>query len=83
LLVGEAEALELAAVAAAELDASPLTPAFVIMAPGAVRILVGTVVGLTFVAATMIPPAAVAAVGVVAAPPSDSETTYWPVLRTM
>ena len=83
LVVGEAEALELAPVTAAELDAAPLTPAFEIMLPGAVKILVGTVVGIAFVAAITIPPAAVAAVGVAAAPPSDSETTDWPVLRTM
>jgi hypothetical protein len=86
LLVGDAEALELAAVAVAELEAAPLTPALEIMVPGAVRILVGTVVavGLAFVAATTIPPAAVAAVGVAAAPPSDSETAAdSPVLRTI
>jgi hypothetical protein len=82
LLVGDTDALELAAVAVAEL-AAPLTPALEIIVPGAVRILVGTVVGLTLVAATTIPPAAVAAVGVIAAPPSDSETADSLVLRTI
>jgi hypothetical protein len=77
-----AEALELAAVAVAELEVAPLTPALEIIEPGAVRILVGTVVGLTLVAATTIPPAAVAAIGVAVVPPSDT-AAYSPVLRTI
>lgn len=84
MAVGDAAALELAAVPAApaELDAAP--PALEVMLPGAaVRILVGTVLGVTFVAATTMPPAAVAAVCATDALPSAPEPAGpWPVLRT-
>lgn len=82
MVVGDAAALlELAAVTAAvpELDAAP---ALEVMVPGAVRILVGTVLGVMFVAATTIPPAAVAAVGVTDGPSDPEPTAPWPVLRT-
>lgn len=81
--VGDAAALELAAVtavAAFELDAAL---ALEVMVPGAVRILVGTVLGVAFVTATTIPPAAVEAICVTDGLPSDpAPAAPWPVLRT-
>lgn len=91
--VGDADALVVTEVMPAEANFEAMTLALALetMEAGAVRIPVGTDVGLTFVGATMIPPAAVEAVaGVESSPDPASElelepetSVYSPVLRTV
>jgi len=85
LKVGDADALVVTAVIAAEADfesmALALALALETIEPGAVRMPVGTDFGSTFVGATMMPPAAE---GVAVEPELETETSvYSPVLRTV
>jgi hypothetical protein len=84
-IVGDADALVVTEVIAAEADfeAMVLALALVTMEPGAVRMPVGTDVGLIFVGATMMPPAAVEAVAGVESELELDTSAYSPVLRTV